>query len=451
MLRDDTLALEDDAMGRRYLYWRTSEGKPHKSCDGKYTPKATLAKLGESASVESGRLSYRSIMPHRYHLVLCSACVILGQDAKELNEADTWSIVIKALNSAILESGGGKSIDPKRFSHFANEFAAEFFRQSVDDYVCVTTLSISALPEEPIEVLDCAIGKLSSRPEKFSFPDVSNDPTVDQRFRTHFKSTRYMKITAQTKGRSVNEAMSKALDALNLLRGLWTFHEKRGRVTMHFGLHPQKPIGTVHLGPIHTLHHPDGSLAMDNYWYDPDYIGDWPLFEPKKGWTELEEFRSRTLGQMEKLDYKHDLQKLLVLFANALGQTDPNTALLQLWCILERTTDTIGEKYGETIKRTLWPYKDRDLMKEQLDHLRIRRNQYVHAAKDSSEMEQTVYTAKFFVEYHILKLLRNDFGVASLSEYGKFLSLPTNIETLKKRREHLDLAIRIRDEKDDSG
>ena len=242
--------------------------------------------------------------------------------------------------------------------------------------------------------------------------------------------------------------MNKALDALNLLRGLWTFREKLGRVTMHLGLHPQEPVGIVHLGPIHTVHQPDGSPAIDNYWYEPDYIGDRPLFEPKKGWGELEKFRSWALGQMEKLNYKQELQELLVQFANAMDQTDPNTALLQLWCILERITDTIGGRYDDTINRALWPYKDRALIKEQLDHLRVRRNQYVHAAKESSEMEQTVYVAKSFVEEHLRRLISNDLVVESIREYGKFLSLPTNIETLKKRREHLDLAIQIRDKED---
>ncbi|KKK96548.1 hypothetical protein LCGC14_2661680, partial [marine sediment metagenome] len=153
---------------------------------------------------------------------------------------------------------------------------------------------------------------------------------------------------------------------------------------------------------------------------------------------------------MQKLDYRRELQELLVRFANAMSQTDPNTTFLQLWCILERITDTIGGRYDETIKRVLWLYVDRPDMKERLEHLRFRRNQYVHAAKSDSTMEQTVYSAKSFVEDHLLRLIRNDFGVASLNEYGKFLSLPTNVETLKKRREHLDRAIQIRDKKDSS-
>ncbi len=438
-------------MSRRYVYWRTPEGQPYKKDDGKHTPTATLAKLGELASIESGKPSYRiPHVPQPYHLVLGSAAVILDQDGNELNETDTWSIIIKAVHSAIRESGGGKPIDPEWFTSHANELAADFFRQPLNDLVCVTTLSITDLPVEPIEVMGCTVRKLSSRGEEFCFPKVSNDYTADQRFSEHHESTQYLRVAVDAKGRTVDEVMNNALDALNLLRGLWTFREKLGRVSMHFGLHPHEPIGAIHLGPIHTVHHPDGSPLIDNYWYEPDYVCDRPLFEPKKGWEELEGFRSWALEQMQKLDYRRELQELLVRFANAMSQTDPNTALLQLWCILERITDTIGGRYDETIKRALWLYADRPAMKEQLEHLRFRRNQYVHAAKSDGTMEQTVYSAKSFVEDHLLRLIRNDFGIASLSEYGKFLSLPTNAETLKKRRGHLDRAIQIRDKKDSS-
>ncbi|MCX7429335.1 MAG: hypothetical protein NTW96_27390 [Planctomycetia bacterium] len=410
-----------------------------------------MAKLGELASVESGKPSYRAPhFPQRYHLVLRSAATILDEDGKELNETDTWSIVINAVHSAIVESGGRKPIDPQRFAHFANAIAAEYFRQPVRDFICVTTLSIKDLPVESIDITDCVVQKLSSRREEFRFPKVSNDFTADERFRKHHESTQYLRVVIEAKGHTAYEAINKALDALNLLRGLWTLCERLGRWSMHFGLHPHEPIGIVHLGPIHTVHHPDGSPAIDNYWYEPDYVGDRPLFEPKKGWKEIEEFRSWALEQMKGLSYKQQLQELLAQFTNALGQSDPNTAFLQLWCILERITDTVGRRYDETIERTLWSYVDRASMKEQLEHLRLRRNLYVHAAESGSEMEQTVHVAKSFAEKHLLRLIRNDFDVASIGEYGKFLSLPTDVGTLKKQRERLDRAIRIWDKNESS-
>jgi hypothetical protein len=438
-------------MGKRYLYWRTAEGVPYRRDDGKHTPTATLATLGKLASVKAGEHSYSlPCFPQRYHIVLRSAAVILDPDENELNETDSWAIIIKAVTSAIVENGGGKPISPETLGRFADELSAEFFRQPVQEFVCVTTLSTADLPIEPIEIGDCKVWKLSSRREQFCFPESLGDHTEGQRFDKHQQSTKYLRVAVDTKGRTIFEAADRALDALNLLRGLWMLCDTLGRWTVHFGFNPYKPIGGVLLGPIHTLHHPDGSLAIDNFWYEPDYLGDQPLFDTKKGWDELEKFRSWASQEIEKHKYRQDVQQLLRRLSIAFSQADPNTAFLQLWCILERITDTVGKKYDDTIERAVWPYADRFLMKEQLEHLRYRRNQYVHSAKSDGEMDQTVLLAKSFVEQHLLRLIRNDCNVDSLEEYGRFLSLPTNVDTLKRRREHLDRAIQIRAKKEAS-
>jgi hypothetical protein len=65
-------------------------------------------------------------------------------------------------------------------------------------------------------------------------------------------------------------------------------------------------------------------------------------------------------------------------------------------------------------------------------------------------MDQIVVMAKGFIEEHLLRLIRNDFNVESFEEYGRFLSLPTNVDILKRRREHLDRAIEIREKKEPS-
>ena len=155
---------------------------------------------------------------------------------------------------------------------------------------------------------------------------------------------------------------------------------------------------------------------------------------------------------MARQKHKRDIEQLLIRYATALSHTNPNTSFLHLWSILERITDTVGAKYDETIERVVWPYidVDRKLAKEYLGHLRFRRNQYVHSAIQNDEMDQTLYLAKTFVENHLLRLVRNDFNVESLEEYGKFLSLPTNVVTLRKRQRHLSKAIEIREKKDGS-
>jgi hypothetical protein len=144
---------------------------------------------------------------------------------------------------------------------------------------------------------------------------------------------------------------------------------------------------------------------------------------------------------MAKLPYRIDLEQLLIRYAGALEQSDFDVCLLQLWALLEKLTNTVGANYDETIRRTVWPYRDRSAAKESLECVRLRRNRYVHAAKSSDEREQLVYLIKSFIDPHLLYLVRNDFGVATLEEYAAHLALPADPKVLDRQRKQRSRAL----------
>ena len=256
-------------------------------------------------------------------------------------------------------------------------------------------------------------------------------------------ASKYHRVTVATQGRSASEAVDKALDGVNLLRGLWTLFATFGAKTFHLGSSKDEPIGVIHVGPVHTLHRPDGSRAADVFWYEPDHTGERKLFVPKKGWGEIDGHRRWALGRMSRLRFGDELQQLIRRYARALDHANLDVAFLQMWSILEKITDTIGAKYDETIERTAWVYDDRDAAKELLHHLRILRNQYVHAAVSGEQRDQAVYMIKSFVDPHLLRLIRNDFRVESIKEYGSFLSGPTDLQRLMKIRTATSRQIRF--------
>ena len=51
---------------------------------------------------------------------------------------------------------------------------------------------------------------------------------------------------------------------------------------------------------------------------------------------------------------------------------------------------------------------------------------------------------KMFVDDHLASLLRNDFRVNSIQEYGEYLSLPHPMEGLKRHQNRINNAIRVR-------
>ncbi len=176
----------------------------------------------------------------------------------------------------------------------------------------------------------------------------------------------------------------------------------------------------------------------------PSYFRDKTLFQPRNGWEPLEKFRQRATRLLKQHPFRSDVERLLMRYAEALDQPNFDVALLQMWSILEKVTDTIGANYDETIRRAIWLARERKLAKEKLEFIRMRRNLYVHSARSSGEGEQAAYLIKSIVDQHLAGLIFNRVGVKSLSEYGKFLTLPTNLDVLKVRRDEIERAIRIR-------
>ncbi len=234
------------------------------------------------------------------------------------------------------------------------------------------------------------------------------------------------------------------MQSLSLLRGIWTLFSSYGSWSMQFGPSGHESIGIIHTGPIHTVHYPNGKLATSSYWFDSDYRGDRKLFDPKSGWSHVEEKRLAVGHKLRNLPYAKDLRRILVRYVKALDQHNLDVACLQMWSLLELITDTIAGRYEETIRRAIWAYEDHSTAKEMLETLRTGRNQFVHSAQGFDESDQTAYLVKSFIDPHLLWLIRNSFRVSSLQEYGKFLALPTDQETLSARKRQLERAIRLR-------
>lgn len=449
-------------MGKRHVFWRTPTGKPYRrddgeqvptgtsynGDDGKHAPTALLANIGQAASVSAeGNIAFPfDSIYFKDRLAVQTAAVVLDPHGDELNDTDTSSIIWKAVESEIKRQGGGRPLSPKAVLSCADRLAAFHFRKAVIEYVLITTLSVQQLPAKSIKVNDCTISSIAARGARYPLPVALKSLGGHCFHAKHLSSTKYLTIKVRTNGRSVSEATGKALHAITLLRGLWTLFATLGSWKIQLaGVPKREPIGVIRTGPIHTLHDLDGKPAVDAYWYRPDFTEDGRIFMPKRGWSNIEYNRRWAMRRMRRYAYKRDLEELIVRYANALDNVDLTVAFLQMWGILEKITDTVGKNYDETIRRTTWRFPERDTAKELLEHLRFRRNQYVHAAKSGDKPDQAAYLVKAFVEPHLIELIRNDFRVASLSEYADFLRLPTSIDTLKKRRAQLDRALRFRE------
>jgi hypothetical protein len=432
-------------MSKRYTYFRTEKGTLYKGRDGKYAPVHLLSDLGKKATLNpEGSVSWQGTwMPLQVQPALRSAFAVIGPNRSELNATDTWRIVWQALVETV-KKAPGQPVHPHKLLIAADKAAATYFRLTPNPYVLVTSLSVEALPEATIALRDCTVSALAKRGTEFPLPDVLSPGMHGAAFASHLDASRYQLVKVDTKGRSIHEAAENALNAVNVLRAVWSLLATFRSLHLRGGMPSRKPLGVIHTGPVHTLHHPDGRPVEENlYWYDPEYTEDWPLFEREK-LSQLDRHRKEVMGQLEALPYRAELEALLVRYAGALDQQNPDIAFLQMWSILEKLTDTVGSNYDQTIKRTVWPYnkESRCVAREILESLRYRRNQYVHSAASAEDAEQCAYLIKSFVDPHLVKLLVNEFEVRSLKEYGKVLALPTSVTTLEEGSRRLARAIK---------
>jgi hypothetical protein len=440
-------------MVAQYVFFRDSAGKAAKRGDGKHVPTHMLANMGESSVLqEGGRIGWKGWF--HQHEALLTSFIVLGPDGVELNDGDTKGIIWKAFED-VAKRARGKALNANEVLNTADHHAAEFFRQTPNEYILVASLSIKAFPGKKIAIRGCEITPLARREPRYPLPKVLQSAQHRNYFAEHLKNSRYQLVKVSCSGRTVYEGVGNALDRLNLLRALWSFTATYGRHTMRLGGGPRKPIGVIHTGAVYTLHNPDGSAANDEiYWFDPDYTRDQDLFWDEGKWPKLEADRRWAMRKLASVPYKRDMEEILLRYIAALDQANPNVAFLQLWGVLEKITNTVGAKYDETIDRTCWVFGKsfRKVMKETLESLRHHRNRYVHAGNAGHESEDITYRIKSFVDPHIGRLLNNTFQVKTMQEYGEFLGYPTNIETLERIRTWSTRALRAarEDEKEEA-
>lgn len=431
-------------MGKRYAFFRDPTGKPYRGSDGRFAPAQTLAALGlTSRPGPNGQIQWDGFSFQQREGGIRALLVIVDPDNEELNEHDAWRMGQNAL-FALAKLTPAAPITPTAFLSAIDTAAAAHFRQPSSQYFVATSLSVSKLPGRSIRIRGSRISTLRRNSTGF------RDPTIVGRlfgrpFEKHREASKYCSIKIRVEGRSVHEAIEKGITALDLLRGLWSLPATYGHWSFQLG-GGRRPLGVIHKGPLHTLHLPDGTPAHEDlYWYDPEYSEDRRLFTDEEKWDKIEAKRRALSKKIAKLPHRQEVENLLIRYAGALDQENPDLALLQMWGILERLTDTVGAQYDETIKRATWIFnkRSRPLVKERLDALRFYRNRYVHSGGSTQDADQIAYMLKASLDPHLFFLIDNVFQVSSLQEYAEYLRLPTDVEELGTKFERMQRAYRL--------
>jgi hypothetical protein len=252
-----------------------------------------------------------------------------------------------------------------------------------------------------------------------------------------------LQVLARVSARTPAAAFEKARMNIDLLRAIWCFIEQsRSFELFHFG--PPKPVAAILSGPLHTLHHTDGSLALDLFWYEPEGLMDRHVYSARE-WPRIERRASQVLARLRAIPYRHDLQRALVGYVRALDTRHPSNSFANLWSVLELLTESVGN-YDQLVRRAGYLYSDADwpFMLLVLEHLRDVRNQLVHGHEVRSNIDSYLQQLKTITEVLIRFHLVRGRDYASLVQAAGFLDTPVGREILKQRIRDYRRALRER-------
>jgi hypothetical protein len=413
----------------RHAYWRRPDGKIHKADDDSYAPTALLRTMGMAATLNAqGNASWPMDKWMHNELAVCSSITLLQPDSTELNEADSNAIVEQAVIQVIKKDGGQKPINPKSLLRCVERIAKSHFAKPTNERLLVSSISVEKCDILPIDMFGSTLNIV----ERSNYPFPSALTQISSFVSSHVKRSTYTVISASTNEISWNQAFDRGMTAINCLRGIWNLKATFCGGGIGWSTVPKRTwLGVVHVGPIHALYLEDGTSEGECYWHEPDYVEDAKLFKPNEGWDKFNESSKWIFQSIAASPMKADLISLFARYAVALDQRNLDVAFLMLWSLLEKITNTVGSNYDETIKRVVWPFSDRENGQDLLNHMRLRRNQFVHSATTSDARDQLCHMTKRFVDKHLGLLLQNGFSVSSLTEYGEFVSLPHNLSRLQ--------------------
>lgn len=340
------------------------------------------------------------------------------------------TVRIKIIDRAITSAARKDKITEKSLLKEINIAENNYLQQPLQSYILVTSLSIKFFERLSRIQLDDNIITFSQRlPKHFSQDSLQEKITLGE---IENVPLNYSVVKVRVKGRSEVEAAEKAFEAIDFLRGIWNFSLNL-KTFSRTSFNTIEPINKIRLGPFHTLHQANGKLASDLIWYDTRYVEEKYLKSLENDWAKIRKEELRIRKGIKKISYSEDLKNALIRYANALDETDFESSYLKLWALLESLTGTNKRSYDETIKRTVFLYKEKAFHSQILEHLRTYRNLSVHSDKTSVHIERLVFQLKRYVEKLLLFHLNNAGKFTSIIEAGSFLDISTNPEELGKK------------------
>jgi len=350
----------------------------------------------------------------------------------------------RTVSKSIFNAARSGRLSPDSILSEVDALTRAYFKQPLNKYHLVTSLSFGWRAKPPSFSLNGAKLRFDAQFRRYAkarqeaIEEIKHSLLADL-------PTDYAPVLVTTEGRTSEEAVERGMAKLDLVRAIWNFwlNSSHG-FRMSDG--KRQPVNEIHLGPLHTLHKPDGSSLGNEWWYEPDYTGSVRSFNSPDKLPRLFKFQRKVSRLLRGHSYRELLESNLIRYSRALDLRDWESSYLRLWAVLEQLTNTGTEGYGVTVRRASALYKSSDVARQELLHLRERRNRSVHEGTEHRDLETLMYQLKGFVEDLLWFHMNGGKRFSNIQETTLFLDLPTTSTELSKRFKTIKYALRFRQE-----
>lgn len=385
-----------------------------------------IQRLNNTRTQKSNKVSYQGADSSYVQSVLHSYI----QPSKPVSN----SLVAAWLSTALFAPTKNGRVTASGLLNEVNNAASSYHRQPRKSYFLVTSLSYQNEPPVAWTTADEARVYLKFRSSQF--------PRIDTELTTIYRRLEWLQlpknfprfptVAVKTSARSEDEALSCAMDALDLIRGLMNLViNQRTQVRWSSGI--IQPVNKLRLGPLHTLRNSKGRLATSKFSYELEFVQPSLLVNLRNYKDEI-----RHVLRVYRSNHQNPLvlhaRKGLLRYVRALDRRDWGVSFLELWGALEFLTLTQRDPYDVTIRRAAALGGTPFTAHQVLNHLRDVRNGIIHKFDDRPDSEMLMYQLKNFVEWLLRFYIHNPFRLKSLGETCEFLDLPHDVKILRRRQ-----------------
>jgi hypothetical protein len=329
-------------------------------------------------------------------------------------------------------------ISAGRLKHALERCRTEFLLRPPQPFVLLTSIMIGYSPAMRSTRFDnSTIAFSHSNPKKYdrSVLDTITEPLAG------VDDNQYAKARIHVRSRTQQGAFDSGMKSVDFIRGLWNISFNKDLLFEWTG--EGIPVNRILPGPVHTLHHPDGTLAAKAYWYETPFTPPGRLPHLVGRWPGVVRDAKNLRRMIQASSFRNILVEAVVRYCRALDSREPNVSFVKLWSLLEFLTSTAKEGHDSTVRRALFFFDDEDLNRSLLEILKQLRNRSVHAGIDNVSREMVVLLHRF-VREAILFVITHSHAFRSMTEVGKFLDLPRDKGDLERSQRLIRKAIQYR-------